>query len=216
MVNCEKKHNMSYSQSGQDLWVLDLFKSKDQSRLFFVDLAAHDGIQNSNTRLLEEKGWNGLCIEANRDSFEKLLRNRSCECVCCVVLDYDGKCGFLPDGQIGKATEGNDYECKTFSSVIGNIKNIDYLSLDVEGSEFLILKSINFEEINIKAITVEHNKYAKGEDMKNKIYELLTENCFERVKEDVLVDGHLPFEDWYIHKSFFNYVGPAGLEPATA
>ena len=39
---------------------------------------------------------------------------------------------------------------------------IDYLSIDTEGSEFLILKNFDFQKHTIKLITVEHNYAESG------------------------------------------------------
>ena len=38
-----------------------------------------------------------------------------------------------------------------------NFKTIDYCSIDVEGSELEILKSIDFKKANIRVLTVENN-----------------------------------------------------------
>ena len=40
---------------------------------------------------------------------------------------------------------------------LGN-PTIDYLSLDIEGSEFPVLKTIDFDKIDIKVISVENTK----------------------------------------------------------
>jgi len=50
-------------------------------------------------------------------------------------------------------------KCYTLERVLkeNNINHIDYLSVDVEGAEFDILKSINFDEIDIDVIDVENN-----------------------------------------------------------
>ena len=48
---------MSYSQAGQDLWVLDKIKKG-----YFLEIGAYDGIKFSNSLLLEENGWEGLLI----------------------------------------------------------------------------------------------------------------------------------------------------------
>jgi len=49
---------------------------------YFLDIGAHDGIHISNTYLLERRyGWSGICIEANRDTFLKLQKNRKATCV---------------------------------------------------------------------------------------------------------------------------------------
>ena len=58
-------------------------------------------------------------------------------------------------------------------------KDIDYLSIDTEGSEFAILNSFftNNTEYKIKCITVEHNNLFK---QREQIYNLLTKNRYIR------------------------------------
>ena len=68
-------------------------------------------------------------------------------------------------------------------------RNIDYLSIDTEGSEFEILNSFNFDNYDIKIITCEHNF---GEN-RDKIYTLLTSKGYERKFESVSL-----FDDWYV------------------
>ena len=55
-------------------------------------------------------------------------------------------------------------------------KNIDYLSIDTEGSEYEILKTFDFDKYNSKVITCEHN-YTPA---RNKIYSLLSANGYQR------------------------------------
>jgi len=65
----------TYSQFNQDRMILELMKAdaeKSTSKIlgtnkkhFFVDLAACNARFISNTYLLEQKGWEGLCIEPN-------------------------------------------------------------------------------------------------------------------------------------------------------
>ena len=60
-----------YSQAGQDRMVAKLLGCKRDG--YFLDLAANDAVQLSNTRLLErDMGWNGLCIEAN-EQYQSVL-----------------------------------------------------------------------------------------------------------------------------------------------
>ena len=40
---------------------------------------------------------------------------------------------------------------------IHKIKHIDFLSIDVEGAELDILRTLDFEKVNVSAITVENN-----------------------------------------------------------
>ena len=67
---------------------------------------------------------------------------------------------------------------------------IDYLSIDTEGSEFDILNSFDFNgKYKILVITVEHNFTPK----RNEIFELLSRYGYKRVYEEVSM-----FDDWYI------------------
>jgi FkbM family methyltransferase len=66
---------------------------------------------------------------------------------------------------------------------------IDYLSIDTEGSEYKILSGFNFELCRIRVITVEHNY---GSD-RERIYDLLTANGFRR-KFQVFSR----WDDWYV------------------
>ena len=72
-------------------------------------------------------------------------------------------------------------------------KNIDYLSIDTEGSEFEIIKNLDFNKFRPCTITIEHN-YEKIK--RNKILNLLTKNNYLRVFKQVS-----RFDDWYIDKN---------------
>lgn len=194
---------ISYSQSGQDLWVNSIFK--DSTNLFFLDVGANDGITDSNTYLLEKNGWNGICIEGSKVSFEKLKKVRSCKLLNCVISNFTGTCGFIENGNdlISKMDRGGtEYPVVTFQD-IELPKNIDYLSIDIEGEEFNALSKFPFNTHRVKVITVEHNLYATNAIQKDKIYKLLTSKGFIRVKDNVcVVKNTYPFEDWYVHSSF--------------
>lgn len=54
-----------------------------------------------------------------------------------------------------------DVECYTLTSLAKKfgIKEIDFLSVDTEGGELEILKSIDFDETPVKVVSVENNHY---------------------------------------------------------
>lgn len=195
---------MFYSQAGQDEWVYDLVGDKG----VFVDVGAYDGIQTSNTYFLEQKGWTGICIEANADVFKILERNRKAINVNMAVTYHKGFCTFGNDS-IG----GNKLvECDLLDNILAdnNIsKQIDYLSLDIEGHELTVLTHFDFDTWKVRLMTVEHNLYLEGTERKNKIFDLLSARGFTRVKEDVkCLDTNplyylQPYEDWY-ENTFYN------------
>ena len=68
-------------------------------------------------------------------------------------------------------------------------KQIDYLSIDTEGSEYEILNNFDFSLYNIKIITCEHN-FSKNRE---KICELLKNNGYTRKLKDLSNS-----DDWYV------------------
>jgi FkbM family methyltransferase len=197
-----------YSQADQDKWVAEFYKYKKNG--YFIEVGAYDGIQTSNTYFLEkELNWSGVCIEANRQVFNSLAANRKSKNINIAVSSKKGYCNFLGDKISDKG--GDTIECDTLNNIlldnyIGN--NIDYLSLDIEGAEYIALESLNFNYWDIGLITVEHNLYCTDSIEKDKIYNLLTNNGFYRAIEDVkCLDKNplyynKPYEDWYISNKY--------------
>lgn len=221
-------NEISSSQLGQDLWVIDTMKYKKNG--YFVDLGALDGLTHSNTLMLENKySWSGICVEANPYVFPKLSSNRNCMCVNSLLDSTDNnykefhcadELSFVenPNRAIQleqlklllkqRNMEYHSVFLKTRSiSKILEIYNapyvIDYLSIDIEGMEYDILKTFPFDEYHINLITVEHNAPHIGSEYRNKIKELLESNDFEFVKgnDDIHNWGHGPIEDFYKNKN---------------
>ena len=69
-------------------------------------------------------------------------------------------------------------------------KEINYLSIDSEGSELDILKGFDFTKRRINIISVEHNYHRFN---RKKIYEILINLGYKRVYEELS-----KFDDWYI------------------
>eukprot|EP00930_Biecheleria_cincta_P035064 TRINITY_DN24148_c0_g1_i2.p1 TRINITY_DN24148_c0_g1~~TRINITY_DN24148_c0_g1_i2.p1 ORF type:complete len:376 (-),score=41.02 TRINITY_DN24148_c0_g1_i2:8-1135(-) len=71
-----------YSQLGQDFYVLSRFQEKPG---FYVDVGAHHGSFNSNTKTLQDVGWKGICVEPlplNR------FADRTCTLVTAAVVPF--------------------------------------------------------------------------------------------------------------------------------
>jgi FkbM family methyltransferase len=171
-----------FSQFGQDRFLYENF-FKNVSNGYFVDIGAYDGVSTSNSLFFEDLGWHGVCIEPNPEKFNILNKYRRCTCFQFAVGNViNKKTPFLkiknggPDTLSGlvqnsfetqlercqlKSNEEFDIievECVLFEHLIHKT-NIDYLSIDTEGNELEILKTIDFTKYNIKAITVENNHY---------------------------------------------------------
>ncbi len=169
----------SRSQILQDLWVLHELREKRDG--FFVEFGATDGTTNSNTHLLEtDYGWTGIVCEPNPYWHERLAANRSCVVDRrCVSSKSGERVRFLTtnasdpelsaiaafaDGDHFSETRGRGVpiEVETVSlddllDLHGAPAEIDYLSVDTEGSEFDILSHFDFARRSIRLLSVEQN-----------------------------------------------------------
>lgn len=163
-----------------EIRLLKLFNNKTDG--FFVDIGAHDGISGSNTYFLENLGWSGVCVEPLKYIYDQLIVNRKCVCENCALWTKNGKVSFMSlsgytqmlSGIVesynprhilrikdelnyhGGLSEIIEVPSKTFDSVV-KVKNIDFLSIDTEGSELDILQTIDFDFYDIRVICVENN-----------------------------------------------------------
>jgi Methyltransferase FkbM domain len=158
-----------HSQCDQDLVVSSLLGEKTNG--YFLDLAANHAVHISNTYALEKKfNWTGLCMEPN-PAYWYDLAHRNCQVVGAVVGEIrndevlfqktsDGTLG----GIVGEGFDNHDeaggevhytvplYEILTRFQAP---KVMDYLSLDVEGAETLIMRHFPFHEYSFNIMTVE-------------------------------------------------------------
>lgn len=181
----QKTAPIYYSQVGQDKYLNEeIFHGKKNG--VFIDIGAHNGISISNTYFFEKNlGWTGICIEPNPDVYKELEKNRTAICLQACISNYNGKVEFLKvtgyaqmlsgikdtydqrhlarvDREIalyGGSKEIIDIDVYTLDSVIKKygISKIDFLSLDTEGSELLVLQSIDFDTTQIDYIVIENN-----------------------------------------------------------
>jgi len=173
-----------FSQYQQDVFLNKIIFGNKKNG-FFVDIGAHDGVTISNSLFFEKfNGWEGVCVEPNPSVFAKLSANRKSTNVNACVGSGNKKVSFTQiegdaemlsgitenyhekhlqriDDNIsatgGKRTE-IEVDMVTLDS-IGAVKNrkIDFISIDTEGNEFEILKSIDFQKLDVAALTIENN-----------------------------------------------------------
>jgi FkbM family methyltransferase len=200
-----KRKSLHMSQAGQDFWVFgEVFNEMRNG--YFIDIGAHDGIYLSNTYTLECRyDWNGICVEANPDSFARLKKNRRAICVNACLDSAEGFVDFAKRDVLGGIISSDmmnkepDKSCaviriktQTLNNLLKEMnapQEIDYLSIDIEGAEESVLKDFNFKDYRFKCITIEHPT-----DTLKKIF---MEHEYILIKE---IPG---FECFYVHQSFF-------------
>ncbi len=206
--DCEKIffwNEKYFSQAGQDKIIKEFF-FKNKKNGFFVEIGAFDGIQGSNCYHFEKfLNWDGIALEPSRIQFEKLKKNRKCkilnEAVSHEIKEvefieviegltqmsgindnfYQRNMNIISKNETSK-TQSINLKTITFEQAVPKNTDIDYLSIDIEGGEMDLLNSINFNDNNIKLISVENNIPAEQNfkdffDSKNFIY-------FDRVGQD--------------------------------
>jgi FkbM family methyltransferase len=212
-----KNLDLSHSQIKQDLFVLFVLDMKKNG--FFVEFGACDGIELSNTLTLEKNfNWKGILSEPCKFWHKDLFENRKCNINIDAVWSNSNEKMLFNEvdsfktlsnidfinpnddfNDLRQKTTNVKYEVNTISLKdlllkFDSPKNIDYLSIDTEGSEFEIIKNFDFNLYNIKIITIEHN-WSKNNttNTKHKIYDLLTNNGYKNVLSEI--SGQ---DDWYI------------------
>ena len=202
----------SRSQLGQDVLVLLLTNFKRKG--YFVEIGAANGIDLSNTYLLEKAFcWSGICAEPAKIWHDSLKRARSAVIEHeCVWARSGEKLEFnmtdLPELSTLDSYTASDHHAENRISnekyLVNSVSlddllarhgapsDIDYISIDTEGSEYDILRTFDFSKWNVKVITCEHNYTGNRE----KIYNLLTDNNFSRVYTRLS-----RWDDWYVQRS---------------
>jgi FkbM family methyltransferase len=177
---------MFYSQYNQDKYLEEcVFKGYKNG--FFVDVGAHNGKSLNNTLYFEEKNnWTGINIEPIKKVYNTLVLNRpNCINLNYAVCNNDGETKFICNTGYTEMISGirDTFDIRHFKRLIKEnkthgsktqiinvitkkletifdthkISHINYLSIDVEGGEFEVIKSINFDKVFIDVIGFENN-----------------------------------------------------------
>jgi len=199
----------SKSQLWQDLFVLCELNFKGGG--FFVEFGATNGVNLSNSHLLEKEfGWSGIVAEPARRWHKDLKANRSCNIETdCVWRESNAALTFneVDLGEYSTIDEfssadtlnkmrddGRSYSVNTISlndllEKYNAPRRMDYLSIDTEGSEYDILSSLDFDKYQFAAITCEHN----FTPLREELFALLTGHGYVRKLEAISL-----FDDWYV------------------
>ena len=162
-----------YSYGGIDSVVNDIFK--DQKNGFYVDVGAQHPIKNNNTYLLHKKGWEGINIDLDQKNINlfNVSRKNDCNIFAAISsLEKDANLYYYHEGspintlskeiadrQKAIIKETRTIRTKTLTSILENTKfknkEIDFLSIDVEGVELEVLQGLDLNIYKPKIIVVE-------------------------------------------------------------
>lgn len=160
--------NKSYAQALQDTCVAHFYRGSS-ARRYYVDLAANDAIEHSNTYLLDRVfGWRGLCIEPQARYLPRYHDHRTCTLASTVVSpnasvefaihSNGGLSGVRGYGNHRRASETATQGATRLDAVfaLADVPSvIDYMSLDIEGYERAAMETFPFQTHAIRILTVE-------------------------------------------------------------
>lgn len=142
---------------------------KDQKGGFFVECGGLDGETRSNTLFFEKSlGWKGLIIEGDPKNFQLLKKkNRKAWTLngCLSLYTFPIKVKNVQDFDAGKKKSNLVYvQCLPLYSILLalNTTTVDYFSLAVQGDELKILKTIPWEKVTIRTLSIEYIHIDEG------------------------------------------------------
>lgn len=192
----------SYAQEGEDMILKSLYEGKKKYKGFFVDIGAHHPVRFSNTCYFYKRGWRGINVEPTPSAIKafQMFRKRD--------INLNMGVGELPgslkfycfnepalnsfskeiserinrESDKYKIIKEVDVEVLPLSAIFdtylpGDMK-IDFMSIDVEGLDYQVLLSNNWDKYKPDHILVEEN--INLDELENSaIYQFLKSKDYE-------------------------------------
>ena len=189
-----------YSRWAEDLFLVNYFKKINKGS--YIDLGAFHPYRSSNTYLLHKKGWSGINIDLNKKSIDlfKIARPKDIN-LNLAILDRKKKIRVYKRKDLGIMNTTNlnfaSLFLKDFYTENTRAYNLNYIlkkfkpkktkfeliDIDAEGSEYLILKKLNFKKYSFKLILVETHKIdLHTKKYSKKIHQLLKSKNYKYIK----------------------------------
>lgn len=213
---------ISYSQTGEDLIVDFIFKARNIINPTYIDLGGYHPINMNNTYLFYTKGSRGINVEPNINGFSAFQKQRPNDINLNIgvsnensFLDYF----MMNDPSMNTFSHSNaEYLQLNFNFKIEKVLKIevkkisdiidqycggdfpDFLSIDIEGLDFEIIKSIDFELSKPKVICIESIEYAengKGEK-RNDLIDYIMSKDYIQLADTYINTIFVSKSFWYI------------------
>jgi FkbM family methyltransferase len=211
----------SYAQSGEDIIISDLFSRLGITHPSYLDIGANEPVALNNTYRLYLRGSRGVLVEPNPVLYKKLLKKRKKD-ICInagVAFDHQTEAVYyiFPEKfhglntfskgdaefweQTGTAALGKHKIEKKMIMQLLPVNEIiqdhfspypNLISIDVEGLDMSILRSIDFERFKPEVFCVETLDFGPG---KSEIKNVETKEFFKS-------KGYFIYADTYINTIF--------------
>jgi FkbM family methyltransferase len=207
--------NNSNSQAGEDKIVEYLFSSMGISQISYIDIGANDPVGCNNTYLFYQKGNKGVLVEPDFDFYKLIKDVRPQDLVINAAISNEAnkeanfyvfdlpalntlsaeEASVRSKSGVYKLIETRKIKLITVENIIKEYLNNglpDLISLDVEGFDYLILDSFDFEKYPVPVWIVETCEYSENH-IKPKVTSII---------DLMLSKGYFIFADTYINTIF--------------
>ncbi len=211
-------YKKSYSQSGEDM-ILNIILC-NVKKGFYVDVGANNPLIASNTQFFYEKGWSGINIDAKPGSMRLFnwLRSRDINLEIPIsdqeeILKYfmfsSSSFNTFVEELANRVIKNNgkkslvgikELQTKKLSQILDEyLKNreIDFLSVDVEGMDLQVLKSNNWNKYRPKVVVLEFEASQIQSFKENEIYHFLS-------NQDYTFYCFSPVNVFFVENGFYN------------
>jgi FkbM family methyltransferase len=187
-----------YSQLGEDLFIYRNLINQKREDGTYLELGAWDGLVYSNTKFFQDTlSFNGVLIEPIQSTYTRLTQNRPKDfCVNAAVAQEEGTAEYLGDqptagisktisNHMRSANHKNSHQYTVPTEPLSSILNkvqvnyLDMFFLDVEGGEYEVLKSMNWD-IPVYIVCIELD--GTNEEKDKKCRELLVDQGFFKMQ----------------------------------
>lgn len=207
LVNIKKGsvgfYRKSYSQFGEDIVLSTFFDMDKIKNGFYVDVGAYQPKKFSNTYFYYKKGWSGINIDAKPGSMELFRKQRPRDINLEIGISKEEK---KLDFYIFKESAYNTFSKELADSCIkkgilfdkkaevntlriesvldkylSKNKKIDFISIDVEGLDFEVLESNNWDKYKPRYILAEMHNFDIENIKESFIYKFLVDKGYKLV-----------------------------------
>lgn len=199
-------HAKSYSQEGEDMVIRGFYEAKKGYKGFYVDVGAHHPYRFSNTNYFYKKGWKGINIEPSPQAMKwfKWFRRKdinlnigiseSPQTLTYYCFNEPALNGFSKE--ISQQRDGLNAKYKLLKTItvptlplsdvldqyVALRQKIDFLSVDAEGFDLIVLNSNDWQKYRPTFVLVEEEMtIAKLQE--SEVYQFMLSKNYELISK---------------------------------
>ncbi|PCJ01419.1 MAG: FkbM family methyltransferase [Flavobacteriales bacterium] len=208
--------NESFSQAGEDCCYGFLFSELNINKPSYLELGVCRPIKGSNTYRFYKQGGKGVLVEADSTQIKLIKEKRPNDLILNIgvstksateadfyVFDVEGYNTFSKEEALNREKNSDSKIVRTDKVVLKPINAIikenfetypDFLSIDIEGLDFEVLKTLDLERYPIPVICAETCAFSETH-IKPKD---------KSIEKFMLTQGYFLYADTYINSIFVN------------